>query len=75
MTAAGFDSGRLHVCHIVARANGGANDPRNYVLCDPRMNMSLGRRGDHIMCTFVGPAACAEARAVSAACRRVQKRR
>lgn len=42
------------VCHIIARAHGGANHHDNYYLLGGKLNRRLGRFGDHIMCYVVG---------------------
>lgn len=42
------------MCHIIARAHGGANHHHNYKLLGGKLNRRLGRYGDHIMCYVVG---------------------
>ena len=39
----------VDVCHIVAEHNGGADDPRNYILAPSHFNRSIGARWDPLM--------------------------
>ena len=56
---------QVHVSHIVAKKNGGANDPRNFTLLPSDINQSLGCRRDDIMFAFVGRERTREAVEVS----------
>lgn len=53
------------VCHIIARANGGANHHDNYYLLGGKFNHKLSRYGDHIMCYVVGQEKAARAVEIS----------
>ena len=55
----------VDIGHIVAKANGGANDSRNYVPIPRHFNRSIGRRRDDLMFAYVGPNRTAEAVTVS----------
>ena len=41
----------VDVSHIIAKANGGADDDRNYILCPRGFNRSIGARWDPLMFT------------------------
>ena len=53
------------VGHIVAKANGGADDPRNYILIPSHLNRSIGCRRDDLMFSLAGSQRTAEAVRVS----------
>ena len=44
----------VHVCHVISKANGGADAKENYVLMNGALNMKLGTKGDHVMVYVVG---------------------
>ena len=56
---------QVDASHIVAKHNGGADDPRNLTLLPRSINRSLGCRRDDIMFAFVGPERTREAVEVS----------
>ncbi len=53
--AAGVDLTDLHVCHIVAKANGGPDVRDNLVLCPAKFNLRTGARNDAEIMSRVGP--------------------
>ena len=58
----------VDIGHIVAKANGGADDSLNYVPIPRHFNRSIGRRRDDLMFAYVGPEGTAEAVRVSRDC-------
>ena len=42
----------LHVCHIIAKSNGGADHADNYLLAGADFNVRIGNRHDPLMCAF-----------------------
>jgi len=44
----------VHVCHVISKANGGANATENYVLMNGALNTRLGTKDDHVMVYIVG---------------------
>ena len=52
---------KIHVGHIVARANGGANHPDNYFLLPADTNMKLQHRHDDLMFVLAGEEQTADA--------------
>jgi hypothetical protein len=53
------------VCHIIARANGGADHPRNYVLASAEMNGIDVEKNDYFYASFVGKTRTEEAVEIS----------
>ena len=56
---------KIHVGHIVARANGGANHPDNYFLLPADTNMKLQHRHDDLMFMLAGKKLTADAVLIS----------
>lgn len=66
--AGGFDTRAYECDHIVPLARGGANTADNIRIVPQGLNRSWGATWNAAKCLEVGPAACAAAAAVSAAC-------
>ena len=43
-----------HVCHIIARDNGGADHVHNYIIETSRLNLTVGARNDAIFARLAG---------------------
>ena len=56
----------MAVCRVIARANGGAAHPDNYLVLGREAGGRLNRYGDHLTCYLVGRELAARAVAVSA---------
>lgn len=55
----------VDVAHIVAKANGGANNRKNYIPMPHNINQALGHRRDDIMYAYVGAERTREAVLIS----------